>query len=714
MIEMSQTSPLSSLTMQNDTSQQSTLKTFSKRARGREFSSTVTASDTGCAGVSSGITFGESGALGGSSRVTLATSFSDGSSSNFEADVLEPFTLSFPPDADTEMSTALAIPTPPTSPVLKNKSGSYTAASVLVKEKVGRIIAEMEEQFSLFSTKDDMDSGLPLMHESSWRIRDNDNEFIITPDGCPNLYVRPCYQDVYSILDERWRGRKAIGIGVTRHCALITGTPGIGKSIFGHVLSKRLMQRKEPALILYQAPDCDFTEIFWQGRCFGATYFNAARLVKGIVNCDDLYSKTSHDADALEIWSIADSQLPMAVPSINRVCISSPGRTADVSSRIKMWVKTNLAVTLTLPPCEWDEIVCIREAMFGDSADKECPLTPVKERYTRWGGVPRTLLQDPSLLVEAQSKFRRLKIADALPYLGTYSLDHQRHSGTVFHLFPAFKMTEGQNWSSLFDKYSKPCFWWATETLERQSWLRFRSEQEANVIDFIETLSHDSITRGKAWEYLIHHYIEVSGLRGTLRNLETGDITNDFFIPPTACAFFKYLVDIDSSADYWRPDSSQLKTCDSYLPSSGLMVQMTVGKQHPINISGLEEILKSNIFQSWQENNPDEKLRLIFIVHKSVFNNFGKQSYKYNDGDANGNSITAAKNRLRNNLNIKEERKRHVEAKVTQYVLGVDLEQTLKRLRHSVKRERADDSEVKDEQKRQKRGPDFQFEVGNT
>jgi hypothetical protein len=58
------------------------------------------------------------------------------------------------------------------------------------------------------------------------------------------------------------------------------------------------------------------------------------------------------------------------------------------------------------------------------------------------------------------------------------------------------------------------------------------------------------------------------------------------------------------------------------------MFQMTVGKSHEINISGLEEILKSNIFEAWRKERQDEYLKLMFIVHKSTYKEFGKQNYK--------------------------------------------------------------------------------------
>ena len=49
------------------------------------------------------------------------------------------------------------------------------------------------------------------------------------------LYVRPCYRDLYQILHETWQGEKP-RVKDPQHCALITGTPGIGKSICANII----------------------------------------------------------------------------------------------------------------------------------------------------------------------------------------------------------------------------------------------------------------------------------------------------------------------------------------------------------------------------------------------------------------------------------------------------------------------------------------------
>jgi len=162
------------------------------------------------------------------------------------------------------------------------------------------------------------------------------------------------------------------------------------------------------------------------------------------------------------------------------------------------------------------------------TADERCPLDKLKEWYEFWGGVPRNLIEAPDNLSEIHSRFRLLKISDVLPFLGTRSLDHSQYSEAFFHFFPAFKMMDADQSDtelSLIEKYGNPLYWWATEAMAKQAWLQFRRSQEEEVVQYIQTLSNDHRCRGKYWEEEIHHLVEVQGIHGPLRNLETGKVS---------------------------------------------------------------------------------------------------------------------------------------------------------------------------------------------
>ena len=146
------------------------------------------------------------------------------------------------------------------------------------------------------------------------------------------------------MLDEKFRGSKFDIRVEGATAALLTGTPGIGKTVFGLVLTKIVANRKKPALVFYSNKPGKI-ELFWQGKTFKISESDAESLVQDIVQDEHhLYTLLSYEQDQLEIWSIGDSRLPINVDGITKVCIVSPGtQTAD---DIKRWVKTEYAMRL--------------------------------------------------------------------------------------------------------------------------------------------------------------------------------------------------------------------------------------------------------------------------------------------------------------------------------------------------------------------------------
>lgn len=71
---------------------------------------------------------------------------------------------------------------------------------------------------------------------------------------------------------------------------------------------------------------------------------------------------------------------------------------------------------------------------------------------------------------------------------------------------------------------------------------------------------------------------------------------------------------------------------DFYVPDIGLLVQITVGQKHGVKRKGLHAALKSGIFDGWRENNPDEKLRLVFLCDSFNFDQYTKQPYLTSKG----------------------------------------------------------------------------------
>jgi hypothetical protein len=198
--------------------------------------------------------------------------------------------------------------------------------------------------------------------------------------------------------------------------------------------------------------------------------------------------------------------------------------------------------------------------------------------------------------------------------------------------------------------------------------MKYRHENESAVLDYITTLNNEPTTRGKVWEEKIHNLIRSSGICGTLRDLETDEVIDHFIIQSSSSAHFNQLKEIDSATDYWRPISKRHPTCDAYILSKGLMVQMTVGAEHGINVNGLESVLKSGIFTEWENQHPNELLKLVLIVDGQAYEKFRKdQAYTYNP-----------EARKANNRSARDKKQMDLESRYKQYVMKVDLEEELR------------------------------------
>ena len=541
---------------------------------------------------------------------------------------------------------------------------------------------------------------LEMINTCHWEDIDGSYFMRYTDEGKEKtFYIRPCYQDVYQILHDTWKGEKP-RYEEPQHCVLITGTPGIGKSVFGKMLCAVISQRPKPSLIFYQGVHVSFPTLFWKGNAYTMkTEIESREVLQQLLEAG--ICSTSHDDDDVEIWSIGDTTLPPEDWHIKRICITSPGqtRTGNFSAELKQWVKNNHSLTLTIPPCTWDEILHIRFACFGGLAEKKCPVKTLRERFDLWGGVPRTLMYKQCLdASHVDAEFNKWKVADAIRYLGNYDLDHNHHSGKIFHLYPCFKtLTKAETDElNLRDRYDGETakYYWASEMLERKAWRHLRRQQEAEVIEYISTLNNDPVARGKPWEEHIHQLIETSGLEGTLRNLET-DEEHQFILRPRFTSFFDKFEDVDDSAQYWRPTSRKHPTCDGYIPEQGIMLQMTIGEEHNINIEGLERAMNSGIFQEWEDEHPEEKLKLIFVVDSAVYSEYQrKQTFRYSRSEKNAN------NKRKN-----ETKKEKIESQMEQYVLKIDLSARLRELRFGKKCKRPwedDDNELA-RHKRQKK-----------
>jgi hypothetical protein len=510
----------------------------------------------------------------------------------------------------------------PDSPVI-----THSSAEVAIR-KVDEILLK----FGLESRKVSL---LELLETSSWVLREGGNFLTYKESGNQQYrFVRPSYQDIYQIVQEKSKGKKPHSLG-RQNCILISGTPGIGKSVFGEVLCAVVSQQEKRTLLFFEDQVETGRIVVWKKKAYKvADNLQAVDLVNQIISTG-VFSTKSHDDDLIDIWSIGDTSIPVTHRSIKSICISSPGQTriGEFARSLKGWVKHKKALTLVLPPCSWQEINFIRLA---HDPDMTCSTDKLRARFELWGGVPRSIiLEDMDLTSEqADEEFQNLSIKDVMRYLGTYNLDHREQSGKLFHLLPCFEsMTPDESKAlPLLQRYNakNARYYWASEAIERKAWEKFRHEKEADVLDYVLTLNNDPTARGKVLEEQIHKLIQTCGIQGTLREILTDKVVEPFLLRSSNTRFFQDFNEIDDSAQYWRPTSKRHPTCDAYFPESGVMLQMTIGQKHTVNRDGLEKILNSGIFTKWENDHPEELIKLIFVVDLSADTQLLKeQAYRY-------------------------------------------------------------------------------------
>ena len=82
---------------------------------------------------------------------------------------------------------------------------SFTRASEIVLTKISDLIKHKRHYLTERSRGV---LSLGKMNESLWDIRENDEIFLHMATDSTIYYIRPCYREVYSVLDDMFRGKK--------------------------------------------------------------------------------------------------------------------------------------------------------------------------------------------------------------------------------------------------------------------------------------------------------------------------------------------------------------------------------------------------------------------------------------------------------------------------------------------------------------------------
>jgi hypothetical protein len=413
----------------------------------------------------------------------------------------------------------------------------------------------------------------------------------------------------------------------------VGGTSGTGKSSFALYLLHTLLHKYPKNAFVYRHgfvnPGCF---VYYQGK----SYFHVSVVQ---VFSDSLLLKFLTCNFTRQIWTILDGEaaLPTRTPEANMIVLSTPGQIQE-STPLKILLK--YATTIVNPPWTLKDIEVVRHHSF-PNLDKAV----VRDAFMKWGGIPRTLLDDAAYPLPLKNLEDSIYTADPeilFRQAGLPRIDHANVSGMHFHLVPGEivpdDLPDADDHTTTF-MYASYC--WASTWLENRFWEELKNRDgELNVMTFLMNRNNISAARAYAFEPHVFRTIENTGLSGRFKELsETADTENDYDhkLPPLSRATFSNFSEIpqlpqDQVDRFFVPWATNHTSIDFYVPSLGLLVQITIGQKHGVKRSGLDAALNSGVFDAFKADNPGQKLFLVFLCDKYNYDAFTRQNYIGSDG----------------------------------------------------------------------------------
>ena len=415
---------------------------------------------------------------------------------------------------------------------------------------------------------------------------------------------------------------------LTRPPVHVGGTPGTGKSAFSLYLLHILLEKYPNDAFVYRHGDVN-------PGCFvhyrGRTYCHPS-----VVHAfsDGLWLKLFTANFSRPIWTILDgaAAIPTGTPEANLVVLTSPGQQ---TISLKHFLK--YATTIVNPPWTLEDIESVRDDAFPHlTADS------VRNAYAKWGGVPRILLDwadKPQMANHLEASIYTAEPFALFRQACLAQIDHANVSGLHFHLIPGEKVP-----ADVVDieetEFQFPAYCWASTWLQGRFWEALKNGVgETTIMQFLLDRNNISTARAYAFEPHIFRTVENAGMHGRLKRFTVNgpqELTPQKLDPLTRKTFYDFK-DLPTEENahkghFYIPLQTNHTSLDFYVPDFGLLIQVTVGQKHGIKWSGLQAAITCGMFDEWKNNNPGEKLRLVFLCDKYSYNQFTKQPYINSQG----------------------------------------------------------------------------------
>jgi len=394
-----------------------------------------------------------------------------------------------------------------------------------------------------------------------------------------NLFVRRCYVDVFDLLVKR--------IGYSEKSFAISGTPGIGKSLFFvyimfQIVKGRLLNFKQ---ILYQ-----------RGTSFECFYF------KEKIVCDSKENAyiLVRDPETLYIIDGRDSE-PL-LSSCVVLFISSPR-----SEQYKEFVKQKTAKQFFLPVWTFEELQNCRMCCYSS-----LPLDLICSRYQIYGGAARPVFHSDFtwMLEDMGAALADVDAVKGVRHIGSPTKIFQT-THTLLHIIVS---DDGLYRFLHVDVASK--------YVGEQLWQLHHAQMIINMQEMFSG-SPNEISR-HLFEIYGHLIFSRGGKKLKCKNLEDESVSEITLekLDGKRISFVKDKIPDVLEAYYYEPFDENFPAIDSFSPQG--LFQFTVAPEHPIR--GARILGKvSQLFQ-----NP----KLYFVVPPHRFERFKKQKFLASDGNS--------------------------------------------------------------------------------
>ena len=480
-----------------------------------------------------------------------------------------------------------------------------------------------------------IDNSVLTFPKSSYPVKGMGYEF--TEEINSRIFIRQCYKEMYDIImkmitneDLKQRKRKF----------LITGTPGIGKSLFTLYFIKRYLDENN-----YSAP-------------FG---FQRDRGKADIITSSgDIYKEVPSaiygSEENLPFFCDGIEKFEPNGPNVPRLMIvtSSPD-----DSRFKEYAKSNFVVKLTMPVWTREELsemydLFELERMHERVIDIEFQDVVKKQSlYAVYGGVPRSIQsQDGKKMIDALRKKGSLVANNFFGFNDTPGTGPDiENSYTLVHLVPP----TNNNVCNYFDNLATIASTYVLDAIIKtyniKIWTIWKNYLKASGTGRV-----DASTQGRIFEWI---FFENPPSKLILYPLnEKGSSTEQIISEVTETLKFPRLIrsfhtSIDvknwTSNVLYRPISSTLESGDAFFirgtksKSKLYILQLTVGKKHPIKANGLLYIVKFFYDSGYKIDAESMKMHLVFVTPKkeNVLPKYQMTNYQSINPNENKNNVTS-------------------------------------------------------------------------